>query len=41
MSGRVVAGQERELEIKTYLISFLSREKQHWAERSLYEITNE
>lgn len=39
MGGRVVAGQEGELEIKTYLISFLPRDKPDRAERSLYEIT--
>lgn len=35
MSKTVVAGQEGELEIKTYLISFFPRNKPHWAERSL------
>lgn len=39
MSGRVVAGQEGELEIKAYLISFLPGDKPDWAERTLYEIT--
>lgn len=39
MSRTVLAGQEGELEIKTYLIRFLPRDKPYWAERSLYEMT--